>query len=270
MEDADLRKLFDSLYADVKPEAQFSHSLPLLAHYTTIQTVELIIKFKEMWFSNPLYMNDLEEVRFGLIEGERAVANSSDLTMALGTPERRNLFLHAFNFYGVDYIENYLTDTYVLCFSEHDRADNDGKLSMWRGYGGHGSGAAIVIDTAKFSTLPTSPLILAAVEYETTEGRREWLSKKVTEFSKLLAAHNVPDQQLHVPALVLLERIRLAALFSKHKGFNEEKEWRVVYMRERDLNKVFDPMLGYSTGAQGIEQRLKFRIALTLAPQPKT
>src|SRR4051812_28511526 len=120
MEDADLRRLFDPLYADVKPEAQFSHSRPLLAHYTTIQTVELIIKFKEMWFSNPLYMNDLEEVRFGLIEGERALANSSDLTAALGTPERRNLFLHAYNFYGVDYIENYLSDTYVLCFSEHD------------------------------------------------------------------------------------------------------------------------------------------------------
>jgi len=261
MEDADLRKIFDPLYTDIKPETQFSHSQPLLAHYTTIQTIELIVKFKEMWFSNPLYMNDLEEVRFGLIEGERAVLNSTDLASTLRTPERRNLFLRAYNFYGVDYIENYLGDTYVVCFSEHDRTDNDGKLSMWRGYGGNGCGAAIVIDTGKFSALPTSPLILAAVEYETTEARRAWLANKVSEFSKLLTTQNVPDLQLHVPALVLLERIRLAALFSKHKGFHEEKEWRVVYARERDINKLFDPMLGYSTGSQGIEQRLKFRIA---------
>lgn len=205
-------------------------------------------------------MNDLEEVRFGLIEGEKAVFSSADLTAALGTPERRNLFMRAFNFYGVDYIENYLNDTYVLCFSEHDPADNDGRLSMWRGYGGNGRCAAIVIDTAKFSTLPTSPLILAAVEYKTTEGRQTWLADKVTEFSKLLMAQNVPDKQLHVPALVLLERIRTAALFSKHKGFDEEKEWRVVYMRERDPNRILDSMLSYSTGPHGIEQRLKFRI----------
>ncbi len=152
MEDTDLRKTFDPLYADIRPETQFAHSKPLLAHYTTIQTVELILKNKQMWFANPLYMNDLEEVRFGLIEGEKAVFSSADLTAALGTPERRNLFMRAFNFYGVDYIENYLNDTYVLCFSEHDPADNDGRLSMWRGYGGNGRCAAIVIDTAKFST----------------------------------------------------------------------------------------------------------------------
>jgi hypothetical protein len=261
MDDAALRRTFDPLYTDIKPETQFHTRRPLLAHYTTIQAAELIVKSKEMWFSNPLYMNDLEEVRIGLIEGERAVLNSTDLATALRTDQRRNVFLHAFNYYGADYVQNYLNDTYVLCFSQHDPADNDGKLSMWRGYGGNGRGVAIVIDTGRFAVLPTSPLILAAVQYETATGRQTWLANKVTEFSRLLTSLNVPDAQLHVPALALLERVRIAAVFTKHKGFDEEQEWRVVYMRERDISKTFDTQLGYSIGPHGIEQRLKFRIA---------
>jgi hypothetical protein len=90
------------------------------------------------------------------------------------------------------YIENHLAETYVLCFSCHEPNDNDGLLSMWRGYGGNGNGAAIVIDTAKINVLPTSSLILAHVEYATAQARRDWLVALVTKFSGILAALNLP------------------------------------------------------------------------------
>ena len=35
---------------------------PLLAHYTSISNLEKILKDDEIWLSNPLFMNDLEEV----------------------------------------------------------------------------------------------------------------------------------------------------------------------------------------------------------------
>jgi hypothetical protein len=82
----------------------------------------------------------------------------------------------------------------------------------------------------------------------------------VEQFSSILAALNLLDEQIHVAASALLDRVKLAALFSKHKGFDEEEEWRIVYMRERDPNKVFDPMLSYMTSARGIEKKLKFKI----------
>jgi hypothetical protein len=261
MNNLEVRRAFEPLYADIKPEAQFSNAQPLLAHYTTIQTIEQIVKWKQMWFSNPLYMNDIEEVGFGLIEGENAITSSQALSDACRTPERRNIFMHAYGHYSRHYIENHLADTYVLCFSHHEPNDNDGLLSMWRGYGGNGNGAAIVIDTAKLSALPTSFLILAHVEYKTTQARRDWLVALVTQFSGLLAAQNLPDEQIHIAASALLDRVKLSALFSKHKGFDEEKEWRVVYMRERDQQGAFDPMLSYMTSARGIEKKLKFRIA---------
>jgi hypothetical protein len=261
MNDFEVDQAFVPLYADIEPEGQFYNKKPLLAHYTTIETAEQIVKWGQMWFSNPLYMNDIEEVGFGLVQGEQAIVSSQALASALVTPQRKQIFLQAYGQYSKHYIESHLADTYVLCFSEHDRTDYDGLLSMWRGYGGNGNGAAIVIDTAKMNALPTSSLILADVEYKTTQERLDWLAAKVTEFSNILAALNPPDGQIHIAASALLNRVKLAALFSKHKGFDEEKEWRVVYMRERDQNKVFDPMLSYATGPRGIEKKLKFKIA---------
>jgi hypothetical protein len=39
---------------------------PWLAHYTSIELAEKILRDEEVWFSNPLFMNDLEELRFGM------------------------------------------------------------------------------------------------------------------------------------------------------------------------------------------------------------
>lgn len=261
MNDAEVRQSFDPLYADIKPEAQFFNARPLLAHYTTIQTVEQIVRSKQMWFSNPLYMNDIAEVGLGLIEGEKVVASSQPLSDACATPERRNIFMDAYGHYSRFYVENHLADTYVLCFSHHDPNNNDGLLSMWRGYGGDGNGAAIVIDTTKINPLPTSSFILAKVEYPAAQERRDWLVGTVTKFSNILAALNLPNEQIHVAASALLDRVKLAALFSKHNGFSEEKEWRIVYMRERDENNAFDSMLSYMTSGRGIEKKLKLKIA---------
>jgi len=261
MNDHEVRQLFEPLYNDVKPGAQFYSTRPLLAHYTTIETIEKIISSKELWFSNPLYMNDIEEVRFGLIEADTLIRSSSIISDACGTPERTTTFLTAFADYSRNYIENHLADTYVFCLSEHERNDHDGLLSMWRGYGGNGNGAAIVIDTAKINNLPTSPLVLARVEYGTAQERRDWLVALINKFGAILVVENLPQEQLHVAACALLDRVKLFALFSKHEGFAEEREWRIVYMRDRDQTKVFDPMFGYLTGSRGIEAKLKFKIA---------
>jgi len=59
---------FLPLWADLKEEDQFYVRKPLLAHYTSMRVLETIIRTKEVWLSNPLFMNDIEEVRFGLNE----------------------------------------------------------------------------------------------------------------------------------------------------------------------------------------------------------
>ena len=66
-----LNAAFLALYSDILERDQFHEAKPLLAHYTSIQNVEAIITSNEFLLSNPLLMNDYEEVRFGLIEGDR-------------------------------------------------------------------------------------------------------------------------------------------------------------------------------------------------------
>jgi len=64
-----LQSFLGPLFADLEGTPQFYDQKPLLAHYTSIGALEAILRNNELWFSNPLYMNDLEEVRFGINEG---------------------------------------------------------------------------------------------------------------------------------------------------------------------------------------------------------
>lgn len=261
MTDEEIIGQFNSiLYDDIDPAEQFDRMLPLLAHYTTIQTIEKIISSKEVWFSNPLYMNDLEEVRFGLIESERLLLADAGVAKALGTPDRSAKFVAAYNHYTKDFIEKHLPDTFVFCLSQHDPLDNDGLLSMWRGYGGNGNGAAIVFDTRALNTLPQSPLMIAKVAYSTAEGRRAWISGRLSNFASKLAALALPDDKLHLAAYSLFYRFKLFALYSKHKGFEEECEWRITYSRERDSTNLLDRFLGYLVGPNGIEPKLRYKV----------
>src|SRR6266404_1679463 len=98
MTDEEIIRSFDRIYDDISGQDVFVEK-PLLAHYTTIQTLEKILLSKEVWFSNPLFMNDFEEVRFGLVESERIISNERAISDALETDERRVEFFRHMNVY---------------------------------------------------------------------------------------------------------------------------------------------------------------------------
>lgn len=261
LDDSAIWQLFiQSLYADILEEEQFFVRKPLLAHYTSLGSLEKILLTDEVWFSNPLFMNDLEEVRFGILNGATRLMQNVALYQALGTPARRDIFRasldEAMNVYG----KEHLLDTYVFCLSEHDPANRDGQLSMWRGYGGNGKGAAIVFDTSKLGQLPNSPLILAKVQYGSTDQRFAWIDKMAATVAEVIGKSAIPDDKLYLASGAAFERIKLFALFTKHGGFSEEREWRVVYQLERDAEKRLAPMFGYLHGDQGVEPKLKFKV----------
>src|SRR6267378_359982 len=184
---------FSSLWNDLKEGASFPTQRPLLAHSTSIAVLEQIMAHDELWFSNPLQMNDLEELRFGMNEGAFAFRSHQDLRNSCGDDKRYQALLQAFDHYFSEFDEKYVFDTYVLCLSKQD---TDGLLSMWRGYGGNGSGAAIIFDTAKLSQVEHSPLILSEVKYASSEERVNWIHGKLGEVAKLIADLEVPDTEL--------------------------------------------------------------------------
>ena len=58
-------------------------------------------------------MNDYEEVRFGLIEGERLLKSNPQIVEACGTSERVVALFAEFDGFSRQYEEEHLSDTYA-------------------------------------------------------------------------------------------------------------------------------------------------------------
>jgi hypothetical protein len=261
MTDNEIHIAFQPLWNDIIQGETFPNRRPLLAHYTSIATLESIMRNDELWFSNPLYMNDIEELKFGMLEGARAFRESVEIRNACPTLEYYKALRDTFDAMFRQYDTEHVFDTYIFSLSEHKPENKDGLLSMWRGYGGNGHGAAIVFDSQKIEHVEgTVPLIISKVIYAPTDKRRAWIESKMVEFAVLIGKNRVPLEKIYIPINQLFERIKLFALFSKHDGFSEEAEWRIAFLKERDINQKFDSMFGYAVGRNGIEPKLKFKI----------
>lgn len=252
--------LFDPLYADIaQSDESFFKAKPLLAHYTSMAVFEKVVENNEIWLSNPLLMNDIEEVRFGINEGIRAFLNflREPLSEVGKFATIENGLLKAQQFFD----DQHAFDTYIICFSKHQSDDQDGLLSMWRGYGDSGKGVAVVLDATWIPEADNTPLIIAKVQYGTAEERLDWFRGCAENFLRIVLVNKLDGQELLFAADALFSRLRVFSLFSKHKGFEEEQEWRLAYMPERDSQKFYLPMLSYFNGPKGVEPKLKLKVS---------
>ncbi|MBB6249521.1 DUF2971 domain-containing protein [Nitrospirillum iridis] len=259
MEKYEIQKLFYEHYDSIANLAAMEARPSLLAHYTSLSAIECILKSNEIWFANPLFMNDFQEVRFGFIEGRNLVDRELMALAQVSDDARRRvpIFLNAFMHYFKDYDENRLFNLFIFCLSEFDRDSPDGRLSMWRGYGGNGSGAAIVFRTDFVNLNMASPFLICRVSYGTDEARLDRIRSIVTLAKEQVAGSLIPDDQLYVLAYETFHILRLFALTSKHHGFSEEREWRVIYLPERDTPDRLSEYLTYIVGKGGVEPRLR-------------
>jgi hypothetical protein len=118
--------------------------------------------------------------------------------------------------------------TSLFCVSEHqDNEDEHGRLSMWRAYG-ESTGVALVIknsvllDPADGLGAYSSPV--AYLDDRQFEERFSQIVHNIDTETKLLqdqGRENIVSRIFHM--------LRFAALSTKHPGFAEEKEWRVLF-----------------------------------------
>ena len=236
---------------------------PLLAHYTSLEVLEKIMINNELWFSNPLFMNDLQEIRFGMLEGRRAfdeICLEDDFIAAIGSVQRVASLKQSFQRYFREFDSTQVLDTFVFCLSEHDPNNFDGLLSMWRGYGANGHGVALVFNTDFMEARVGSPLLIAKVRYETNEQRVNWIKGTFRECAQLSKKIGVVDNELRHIATHMFTLMKIASILSKHDGFKEEAEWRIIYVPDRDDHKLFTENFSYVIGKNGIEPKLRFKI----------
>lgn len=205
-------------------------------------------------------MNDLEELKFGMIEGASELRKSEAIRTACRTPENHKKLLESFDSFFNDYESKHVLNTYILCFSEHNADDNDGLLSMWRGYGNSGSGAALVINTANMNANLDSPLIVGKVHYASKAERKRWISEKLDSLAEVISTYAESKDDFYNAAWAWLHRLKTFSLFTKHHGFHEEREWRIVYMNDRDNDQIFKKYFGHLATNRGIEPKLKLPI----------
>lgn len=209
---------------------EFKKENSRFVHYTSAEAAMCILKSREFWMRDSSCMNDYTEVQHGLNCIIRAYTNE-----AVGAK-----FKAALNgiFEGITTdIERHFDHTmhilrgesYLACLSEHltSKEDGLGRLSMWRAYCGN-AGVAIVMNSETILDGPgVLGVITAPVEYLDDAAfakRLVEVSEKVqteTEYLKTLGKDAVTN--------LVLGMLRISALSTKHPGFHEEKEWRVIH-----------------------------------------
>lgn len=130
---------------------------PLLAHYTSLEALEKIIKDESFLASHPFVMNDTQELIFGLTIAKQILdefeCDKKIIKMMGGKNNLTKICDEIYRNFD-DFSNKYLNSTFVLSFSEHDVKQNpDGQLSMWRGYGADGQGAALIFKSKFLKTI---------------------------------------------------------------------------------------------------------------------
>lgn len=201
-------------------------------HYTSAEAALGILMSQEFWMRDPSCMNDFSEVEYGLRNLEQSYKHSE-----AGKNFRKAIEQIAPNVNpwidGV-YLQSPMTprhENYIACLSEHlDSEDEHGRLSMWRAYGA-GGGVALVLNQKNIIDSPGMlNLIVSPVEYFEQKHFDKVLDEVANNVIKNIDFLKTIQPEQLLPVIVSM--FRLAALSTKHPGFREEREWRVIHSPE--------------------------------------
>jgi hypothetical protein len=197
------------------------------AYYTTAEVAYQIIKNKQIWMRNTSTMNDYMEVEYG--QSLLLSSKNSPAWVSLKNAVEKchpGLFDDSWNLLTA-WLPGFKFDTFITCVSEHDASENDlGRLSMWRAYGGK-TGVALIINGAAFSLESTA---LGAYSSPVSYLTEEQFFAAMSEAAGNIDSNADYVRSLH-PEIVkntLFTMFRFAVLATKHPGFAEERELRIV------------------------------------------
>ena len=194
-------------------------------HYTSAEAAVSIIKNAEVWMRKSTTMNDFSETAHGLrcLQGMYTGPAGKRFKSLLERLFSGSVEVLEKNFEA--WLPHFRLNTYLTCISEHENEeDSYGRLSMWRAYGG----VAIVLNNYPFLAESHS---LGAYTSPVAYLDPQRFADKFEEINDLLEQHeyDIQSQTKDVVLNNVFEMMRFAVLCTKHPGFQEEREWRIVY-----------------------------------------
>lgn len=200
-------------------------------HYTSIDNIKKIIQggLPSLWLRNATVMNDSSEIVHGYQtinwaldkDGRRQRLHAA---LSAVSPEIANEALSLFQ----GHLQNTLRNTYIACLSEFDARQGHGKLSMWRAYGGEAIGAMIVLNKQPLiSPSDALGISISPVAYHQPAVLVAEMDSIIDEISR-----NADWLKLQSPEILksyIFSMLRFGMACLKHWGFEEEKEWRMLY-----------------------------------------
>lgn len=196
------------------------------AYYTTADVAASVLTREQLWLRNTRVMNDSTEVEHGFAclnaayKSPHGVKLKSILDECF--PGLAQEVEALFNYW----LPRIRTESFIACVSvHHDSEDKNGRLSMWRAYGGRAGVALVLNGEPLFSPadvgVNTSPVAYFG------EGQFQASFEAIVD---RLDASRSDIQRLGREKVKssIFNMFRFAALATKHPGFAEEQEWRIV------------------------------------------
>lgn len=226
-------------------------------YYTSAETALRVLKNKEIWLRNALTMNDFMEVEHGFecLNSAYKGEPGERLQKALDACHEglAQELLDHFN----AWLPGIRHDTYIACVSEHlPDEDKSGRLSMWRAYGGS-NGVAIVINGDVMFGEGTA---LGAFSSPCAYWTPEQMGAELTRIAARISEHKAYVAGLERSKVkgTLFEMYRFAVLSTKHPGFSEEREWRVIASPLIHTDSLLTSAVETIRGVPQIVQKLHF------------
>lgn len=213
---------------DVRKRLDIEQNNRRFAHYTSAEAAVGIIRKREIWMRKSSVMNDFMEIEHGV---QCLISAYNSDTGKLFQSRLESIFPGFTAELGKRFdgwMPTFRTNTYMTCMSEHlESEDRIGRLSMWRAYGGT-TGVAFVMKNTPFMVVSDTLKAYSSVVQYLDRARFEAEFGKISESIAANAAV-LKDAGVEVVMAHVFGMMRFAVLCTKHPGFLEEQEWRIIY-----------------------------------------
>ncbi len=202
-----------------------------LAHYTSAENALKILTTKKLWMRHPSCMNDYNEILHGhdmvgeFFKNKKYWAIFSE-SLDKYEPGIAPKILEGF----LTLLEQIRSDIFITSLSEHELSKSEesyGRLSMWRAYGGQHSKVALIFNASLTSNKATNVILSPALYFTQEELNSELL--KISKFISQKIDYLKTLNRGSVFGFMVISLLSLV-LSLKHPAFEEEKEWRLIYL----------------------------------------